>query len=245
MNNFILFLLQSTETAVTSVAATANEIANTVAAEAPKAANQPTSLLDLLTKGGVIMIPIAILLIGAIYVFIERFITISKAGKVDDRFMNVVKDHIANGNIQAAKSYCRGFNHPVARVVEKGIDRIGKPIKDIERSMENVAKLEIYKMERWLNILSIIAGIAPMFGFLGTIAGMLKLFDEVASANVLSIGTIAGGINVKMVTSAAGLMVGILAFVFYNSLNAMIDRVVNKIENSSFEFVDLLHEPSH
>lgn len=245
MNNFILFLLQSTETAVTSVAATANEIANTVAAEAPKAANQPTSLLDLLTKGGVIMIPIAILLVGAIYVFIERFITISKAGKVDDRFMNVVKDHIANGNIQAAKSYCRGFNHPVARVVEKGIDRIGKPIKDIERSMENVAKLEIYKMERWLNILSIIAGIAPMFGFLGTIAGMLKLFDEVASANVLSIGTIAGGINVKMVTSAAGLMVGILAFVFYNSLNAMIDRVVNKIENSSFEFVDLLHEPSH
>ncbi|MCX8480149.1 MAG: hypothetical protein RL138_1253 [Bacteroidota bacterium] len=245
MNNIILFLLQSTETAATAVAATANEIANTVAAEAPKAAAQPTSLLDLLTKGGVIMIPIAILLVGAIYVFIERFITISKAGKVDDRFMNVVKDHIANGNIQAAKSYCRGFNHPVARVVEKGIDRIGKPIKDIERSMENVAKLEIYKMERWLNILSIIAGIAPMFGFLGTIAGMLKLFDEVASANVLSIGTIAGGINVKMVTSAAGLMVGILAFVFYNSLNAMIDRVVNKIENSSFEFVDLLHEPSH
>jgi biopolymer transport protein ExbB len=242
MNNIILFLLQSTETAVTTVAATANELA----APAPvKAAAQPTSLLDLLTKGGVIMIPIAILLVGAIYVFIERFITISKAGKVDDRFMNVVKDHIANGNIQAAKSYCRGFNHPVARVVEKGIDRIGKPIKDIERSMENVAKLEIYKMERWLNILSIIAGIAPMFGFLGTIAGMLKLFDEVASANVLSIGTIAGGINVKMVTSAAGLMVGILAFVFYNSLNAMIDRVVNKIENSSFEFVDLLHEPSH
>jgi biopolymer transport protein ExbB len=245
MNNIILFLLQSTETAVTAATATANEIANTVATEAPKAAAQPTSLLDLLTKGGVIMIPIAVLLIGAIYVFIERFITISKAGKVDDRFMNVVKDHIANGNIQAAKSYCRGFNHPVARVVEKGIDRIGKPIKDIERSMENVAKLEIYKMERWLNILSIIAGIAPMFGFLGTIAGMLKLFDEVASANVLSIGTIAGGINVKMVTSAAGLMVGILAFVFYNSLNAMIDRVVNKIENSSFEFVDLLHEPSH
>lgn len=245
MNNIILFLLQSTETAATAVAATANEIANTVTAEAPKAATQPTSLLDLLTKGGVIMIPIAILLVGAIYVFIERFITISKAGKVEDRFMNVVKDHITNGNIQAAKSYCRGFNHPVARVVEKGIDRIGKPIKDIERSMENVAKLEIYKMERWLNILSIIAGIAPMFGFLGTIAGMLKLFDEVASANVLSIGTIAGGINVKMVTSAAGLMVGILAFVFYNSLNAMIDRVVNKIENSSFEFVDLLHEPSH
>ena len=245
MNNIILFLLQSTETAATAVAATANEIANTVAAEAPKTAAQATSLLDLLTKGGVIMIPIAILLVGAIYVFIERFITISKAGKVEDRFMNVVKDHITNGNIQAAKSYCRGFNHPVARVVEKGIDRIGKPIKDIERSMENVAKLEIYKMERWLNILSIIAGIAPMFGFLGTIAGMLKLFDEVASANVLSIGTIAGGINVKMVTSAAGLMVGILAFVFYNSLNAMIDRVVNKIENSSFEFVDLLHEPSH
>lgn len=245
MNNTLLFLLQSTETAANAVAATANEIANTVAAETPKAAPQPSSLLDLLTKGGVIMIPIAILLIGAIYVFIERFITISKASKVDDRFMNVVKDHIANGNIQAAKSYCRGFNHPVARVVEKGIDRIGKPIKDIERSMENVAKLEIYKMERWLNILSIIAGIAPMFGFLGTIAGMLKLFDEVASANVLSIGTIAGGINVKMVTSAAGLMVGILAFVFYNSLNAMIDRVVNKIENSSFEFVDLLHEPSH
>jgi biopolymer transport protein ExbB len=243
MNNVILFLLQSSESAVNAVAATANEIA--AAVETPKAAVKPTSLFDLLTKGGVIMIPIAVLLVGAIYVFIERFITISKASKVDDRFMNVVKDHIANGNIQAAKSYCRGFNHPVARVVEKGIDRIGKPIKDIERSMENVAKLEIYKMERWLNILSIIAGIAPMFGFLGTIAGMLKLFDEVASANVLSIGTIAGGINVKMVTSAAGLMVGILAFVFYNSLNAMIDRVVNKIENSSFEFVDLLHEPSH
>jgi biopolymer transport protein ExbB len=224
-----------------------DSVLNTAAALTVKAnpSIEHTSLLGLLFKGGWLMVPIALLLLMAIYVFIERFITINRANQSDEKFMSVVKDHISNGNIAAAKSFCRGFNNPIAKVIEKGIDRIGKPIKDIERNMENVAKLELYKMERWLNILAIVAGIAPMFGFLGTIAGMLKLFDEVSVSQVLNIGTIAGGINVKMVTSAAGLIVGIFAFVCYNSLNSMIDRVVNKIESASFEFVDLLQEPTH
>ncbi len=202
------------------------------------------SLFDMVVKGGIIMIPIALLFIIAIYVFIERLMTITKASKSDDNFMLAVKDHISNGNIQAARSFCKGYSNPVARVIEKGVSRIGKPIKDIERSMENVAKLEVYKMERFLNILAIVAGIAPMFGFLGTIAGMMKIFDEIKMTDNLSIGSIAGGINVKMITSAAGLIVGIFAFVCYNSLNALIDRVVNKIESASFEFIDLLQEPT-
>jgi biopolymer transport protein ExbB len=209
------------------------------------AAKEQISLLGLIIKGGWLMIPIALLLLLSIYFFIERLITIRKAGIYDENFMNAIRDNILNGNIQGAKSFCKGTSGPIARIIEKGISRIGKPIKDIERSMENVAKLEIYKMERWLNILKIVAGIAPMFGFLGTIAGMMKLFGDIAADNNLSIGTIASGINIKMVTSAAGLMVGIFAYVCYNSLNAMIDRVVNKMENASFEFLDLLQEPTN
>ena len=202
------------------------------------------SLFDLIIKGGWLMIPIATLLFIAIYFVTERFLVINKAGKLEDNFMATIKDHITNGNLQGAKSYCKGSSSPIARVIEKGVSRIGKPIKEIERSMENVAKLEIYKMERFLIVLSIVAGIAPMFGFLGTIVGMMKLFVDISNVNNPSLNTIAGGINIKMVTAASGLIVSIFAFIGYQVLNSMIDKVVNKIETASFEFLDLLQEPT-
>jgi biopolymer transport protein ExbB len=231
MLNILLQIVDSTKPIVQAATKAATEVPH-------------TSLFDLILKGGWLMIPIALLFFLSLYFFIERLLIINKANKIDENFMLAVKDHVANGNIQAAKSYCKGSDSPIARVIEKGVSRIGKPIKEIERSMENVAELEIYKLERFLNIIKIIAGIAPMFGFLGTIAGMMKLFEDIAADNNLSIGVIASGINIKMVTSASGLIVGIFAFICYNSLNGMIDRLVNKMENANAEFLDLLQEPT-
>jgi biopolymer transport protein ExbB len=162
---------------------------------------------------------------------------------MDENFTNNIRMHVQTSNISAAKALCQNTDSPVARMLEKGIARIGRPLDDIEHAIENVGKLEIYKLEKNLSILSIIAGVAPMFGFLGTIAGMIQTFSSLASANNLSIGVISGGIYVKMFTSALGLMVGIFAFICFNYLNTMIDRVVNKMERGTFEFIDLLQEP--
>ena len=160
--------------------------------------------------------------------------------------MNNIRAHVQNGNIAAARALCQSTDSPVARMVEKGLMRIGKPLDDIEHAIENVGRLEIFKLEKNTNVLSIIAGVAPMFGFLGTIAGMIQTFSDLANSTSgsLSISTIAGGIYVKMFTSGAGLIVGIFAFVAYNFLSSMIDRVVNKMETSTFDFIDLLQEPA-
>ncbi|MEO6328827.1 MAG: MotA/TolQ/ExbB proton channel family protein [Ginsengibacter sp.] len=208
------------------------------------AAPQMQSLWDILLKGGVLMIPLAILFIAAVFFFIERLIAIRKAGKIEENFMSIIRDHIVTGNVAAARSLSKNTLHPVARMIDKGIQRIGKPIDAIEKSMDNVGILEMYKMEKNLSIISIIARIAPLFGFLGTIIGMLQLFKAIAASAEYTPNTIADGIYVKMITSATGLIIGILAYIGYSYLVAQINRVENKMEMASADFIDILQEPT-
>ena len=209
-----------------------------------KSSAQVQSLWDVLIKGGVLMIPLALLFAAAIFFFIERLIAIRKAGKIEDNFMSIIRDNIVTGNVAAARSFSKNNSHPVARIIDKGIQRIGKPIDAIEKSMENVGVLEMYKMEKNLSIISIIARIAPLFGFLGTIIGMLQLFKGIAASTEYTANTIADGIYVKMITSASGLIIGILAYIGHSYLTAQINRVENKMEIASAEFVDILQEPT-
>jgi biopolymer transport protein ExbB len=202
------------------------------------------SLLTLLDKGGWIMYPLYLLLIASIFVFIERLIAIKKASQIDENFMGVIKDHILNGNVQAARSMTKNTSNPVAKMIDKGIQRIGKPIDAIEKSMENVGKLEMYSMEKNLSILTLIAGIAPMFGFLGTIIGMVQLFYGIASTGEYTLNTIAGGIYTKMITSATGLIIGLIAYIGHNYLSTQIDKTANKMEAASADFIDVLQEPT-
>lgn len=219
--------------------------ASQAAIEASKVTNDgdSVSLWGLLWKGGPLMIPLALLFAATIYFFIERLLAIRKAGKLEGNFMNIIRDHIMNGNITAARSYAKNTDHPVARMVDKGIQRVGKPIEAIERSMENVGKLELYNLERNINILSMIAGMAPMFGFLGTIIGMVQMFYEINTSGKFELNTIAGGIYVKMITSATGLIIGLLAYLLYNYLNTQVDKTANRMEVASADFLDLLQEP--
>ena len=205
---------------------------------------QTMNLWTLLNKGGWIMYPLYILLAAAIFVFFERLIAIRKASRIDANFMNIIRDNIITGNVTSARNLARNTDNPVARIIDKGLQRIGKPIDAIEKSMENVGRIEMYKMERNLNILSLIAGIAPMFGFLGTIVGMLQLFSAIASTGELELGEIAGGIYTKMITSATGLIIGLLAYVAYNFLNTQVDKTANRMEIASAEFIDILQEPT-
>ena len=202
------------------------------------------SIMDLLSKGGVLMFPLALLFIIAVFVFIERILYIRKASKIEDNFMNIIRDNIITGNVSAARSLAKNTNNPVARMIDKGIQRIGKPIDSIEKSMENVGKLEMYKMERNLNVLSLIAGIAPMFGFLGTIFGMFQLFFRLASTGEFTIQSMANGIYTKLITSAVGLIIGLMAYIAHNYLTTQIEKTANKMEASSAEFIDILQEPT-
>lgn len=208
-----------------------------------ESAEQSMSIMDLALKGGVIMYPLFLMWIFAVYVFVERLLTINKAGKVPESFMNNVRDLVSRGDISGAKLICSQNHTPIARIIEKGINRIGKPIENIEKAMENIGRLELYKMEKNMVVLTIIAGVAPMFGFLGTIAGMIQTFFNISITSDITLGTIAGGIYVKMITSATGLIIGIMAYIGYSYLNAQIDKVVNKMEGASAEFIDVLHAP--
>ncbi|MCZ2224147.1 MAG: MotA/TolQ/ExbB proton channel family protein [Chitinophagales bacterium] len=206
-------------------------------------AAEKISMIDLLNKGGWIMYPLYVLFVVTIFVFTERFLAIKKAGKIEDNFMSIIRDNIVTGNISAARSLAKNTPNPAAKMIDKGLQRIGKPIDAIEKSMENVGKLEIYKMERNISILSLIAGIAPMFGFLGTIVGMIQLFYNINNSG-FELNTIAGGIYVKMVTSAAGLIIGLIAYLAYSFLSTQIDKTVYKMEAASSEFIDVLQEPT-
>jgi biopolymer transport protein ExbB len=216
-----------------------SKLVNTIAQQP-----QTMNLWTLLNKGGWIMYPLYVLLAVAIFVFFERLIAIRKASRIDANFMHIIRDNIITGNINGARNLARNTDNPVARIIDKGVQRIGKPIDAIEKSMENVGRIEMYKMERNLNILSLIAGIAPMFGFLGTIVGMLQLFSAIAATGELELGEIAGGIYTKMITSAAGLIIGLLAYVAYNFLNTQVDKTANRMEIASAEFIDVLQEPT-
>src|SRR6478735_3274717 len=232
-----LFFLQIGDTARKLLDST--QAAGTAAIVAPK-----MNLFDLLMQGGVLMIPLALLLALALFFFFERLMAIRKASNIDDNFMNIIRDHILNGNVSAARSLSKNTNNPVARMIDKGIQRIGKPIDAIERNMDNVGKLEIYKMEKNLPVLSVIARIAPLFGFVGTIIGLVMLLREFAAATNPSITDIADAMYVKMITSATGLIIGIISFLGYSYLNTQIDKTVNKMEAASSDFIDILQEPT-
>ncbi len=214
------------------------------AADATQQAAEKINLWSLLDKGGWLMYPLYGLFVIAIFVFFERLIAIQKASRIDVNFMNIIRDNIITGNISAARNLSKNTNNPVAHMIDKGLQRIGKPIDTIERSMENVGKLEMYKMERNLNILSLIAGIAPKFGFLGTIIGMIQLFFAINETGKFELNTIAGGIYVKMITSGVGLIVGLLSFVGFHFLNTQIEKTGNKMEAASADFLDILQEPT-
>lgn len=190
------------------------------------------------------MIPMGILSVLTVFYFFERFITIRKASKIDANFMHNIKDYIHNGNMDAAKALCRNTPAPAAKMVEKGVSRIGKPIKEIEEAMENVGALEISKLEKNISVLSLIGRIAPIFGFIGTIAGVIKIFYNISLADNLSIGAISGGLYEKMITSASGLVIGLIAFIAYFIVNAMLDKTIHKMQETSLQFIDLLNEPS-
>lgn len=228
-------LLQIVDTAAQAVGQMAKNDANQ---------DGKISLVELVTMGGWIMIPLVVLFVVTVYVFIERMIAIRRASRIEGNFMNIIRDHIVTGNVTAARSFARNTNNPVARIIDKGIQRLGKPIDNIEKSMENVGKLELYNMERNLSVLSLIAGIAPMFGFLGTIVGMFQLFYTLAATGEFTIQAMANGIYTKMITSATGLIIGLLAYIAHSYLVTQVDKTANKMEASSAEFIDILQEPT-
>ena len=202
------------------------------------------SVIGMLSKGGPIMIPLGILFALAVYVFIERLLVIKKANVADENFMSIIRDQITGGNVSAARSLAKNKDNPVSRMIDKGIQRIGKPIDAIEKSMENVGKLELYKMEKNITILSVIARIAPLFGFVGTIVGLVILLKEFATISNPSISQIADAMYIKLITSASGLIIGMLAYLGYSYLDTQVNRMANKMENASSEFIDILQEPT-
>jgi biopolymer transport protein ExbB len=202
------------------------------------------SVIGMLSKGGPIMIPLGILFALAVYVFIERLLVIRKAGKADENFMSIIRDQVTNGNVSAARSLAKNKDNPVSRMIDKGLQRIGKPIDAIEKSMDNVGKLELYKMEKNLSILSVIARIAPLFGFVGTIIGLVILLKEFATISNPSISQIADAMYIKLITSASGLIIGMLAYLGYSYLDTQINRTANNMESASSEFIDILQEPT-
>lgn len=224
----------------------ANDSLATSAQGEPIPHEETLSVLELIANGGAfIMIPLGILSIVAIYIFIERFLAIQKASKEDPSFMNQIKDFIHDGKIDSAKSLCNDTEGPFARMINKGIKRIGKPLSDISTAIENDGKLEVYQLEKNLASLATIAGAAPMIGFLGTVIGMINTFHEMyTSGNSVEVDQLAGGIMQAMVTTAAGLVIGIVAYVGYNILVARVESVVNKMEARTIEFMDVLQEPA-
>ena len=189
------------------------------------------------------MIPMGILFALAVFFFIERLLAINRAGKIDDNFMRIIRDHIITGNVTAARSLAKNTDNPVARMIEKGIQRIGKPIDAIEKSMENVGRLEMYKMEKNLSILSVISRIAPLFGFVGTIVGLVLLLKQFATISNPSVSQIADAMYVKLITSASGLIIGMLAYLGYSYIDTQINRTANRMESASSDFIDMLQEP--
>lgn len=202
-------------------------------------------IIDLAMQGGWIMLILALISAYAVYIFFSRLSAISRASKVDKNFMNNIRDMIHEGKIDAAIALCKAQDTPTSRMIEKGVRRIGKPLNDIGTTIENVGSLEVSTLEKDIPSLATISGIAPMIGFLGTVLGMIRAFYDMSMAgNNIDIHTLSSGIYQAMVTTVAGLIVGIVAYVFYNILVGRIDRLIFKLEANSTEFMDLLNEPA-
>ena len=205
------------------------------------------NLLSVLMESGYLTIAIVsillVLFIIGLYIFVERYTTIKAAGREDQGFMDRIRMEISSGNMANARALCATTDSPVARMVDKGLQRIGRPLRDIDAAVENVGNLEIFRLEKGLSTLASISGAAPMLGFFGTVTGMISAFYEMSTADNITPDVLAGGIYSALLTTAAGLFIGILAFVGYNLLVASVDRVVYKIERTTTEFMDLLQEP--
>lgn len=202
-------------------------------------------LLSLTMKGGIIMIPLLLLSIVAIYVFFERWVAIRKAAKEDSTFMSRIKDYIHDGDIVSARNLCKKTNTPYARLIEKGISRLGRPMNDVLVAIENTGNIEIAKLEKNFPWLATTAAGAPMLGFLGTVSGMVRAFYNMAQAGgSADITVLSAGIYEALVTTVAGLLVGIIALFAYNYLVARVDGVVHSLESKTMEFMDLLNEPA-
>jgi biopolymer transport protein ExbB len=206
------------------------------------------SVIDLILSGGtgsiVIISVLFAMLAVALYIYFERLLAIKAASTIDKNFMNQIRDHVMNGKLEAAKILCAQTDSPVARLTEKGVSRIGKPLDDINAAIENAGTLEVYKLEKNVNILATVAGAAPMIGFLGTVIGMILAFHQMASSGgQAEMGALASGIYTAMTTTVAGLVVGIIAYMGYNHLVNRTDKVIHKMEANAVEFLDLLNEP--
>lgn len=194
--------------------------------------------------GLLINVLLALMLGYAIFIFVERYLALCKASKEEAGFLAKIKDYIMDGKLDSAKDYCARSNNPSARMIEKGISRLGKPMESISASIENTGKLEVMRLEQRLSFLATAAGAAPMIGFLGTTIGMIMVFIDLMNTNELNVSTIAPGTMTAMVTTVEGLIVGIIAYIGYNFLVARIGRLVYQMENDALEFMDLLNEPS-
>ncbi len=238
MSGLLLQITETTRNAVDTTAAAINPNGELPTEEA-------ISIWEMTIKGGWIMLPLVILSILAVYIFIERLLTVNKAAKEETNFMNNIRDFIHDGKIDAAKSLSKNNISPIARMIEKGLSRIGKPLGDINAAIENVGKLEVAKLEKNVAILATVAGAAPMIGFLGTVIGMVKAFFDMAHAgNNIDIALLSGGIYQAMITTVGGLIVGIIGYICYNIIVARIEKVVFILEARATEFMDLLHEPA-
>jgi biopolymer transport protein ExbB len=216
--------------------------------EVEASSEKTLSIIDLIFNGGAgsvfIMGLLFVLLAVALYIYFERLFAIKAAAKIDTNFMNQIKDYISNGKIDAAKSLCAQTDSPVARLTEKGVSRIGKPLDDINTAIENAGTLEVYKLEKNVSVLATVAGAAPMIGFLGTVIGMILAFHEMAtSGGQAEMGALASGIYTAMTTTVGGLVVGIIAYIGYNHLVNMTNKVVHSMEANAVDFLDLLNEP--
>lgn len=232
----ITLLIQDTTQALQDTANAVNQALTQPAEE--------LHFIDLLFKGGWVMIPLAFLAFLALVIFVERYLTIKKATKDESNLMVQIRQYIQSGNLDGAMALLRNNNSPLSRMLQKGLKRIGRPIKDIEGAIENVGKLEVSKLEKNISILGIVAGIAPMLGFVGTIVGVITIFHQVSIKGAIEIGTISGGLYTKMITSATGLIIGIIAYVLYHILNIMVEKIILKMETDAIDFIDLLEEPS-
>ncbi|MCQ2134512.1 MAG: MotA/TolQ/ExbB proton channel family protein [Bacteroidales bacterium] len=240
----MLFNLLQTDSLAEVVSDVAESIAP-VAAAAPQQQEMSYSLISMAAKGGVLMIVLLVLSILAIYIFGKKWYMIHEAGKIDKNFMNDIRDYIHDGKLKSAATLCEKYNSPVARLVQKGIERIGRPLSDIQTAVENVGNAEVARLEKGLPILATIAGGAPMIGFLGTVLGMVQAFFNMSQAgNNIDITLLSSGIYTAMITTVGGLIVGIVAYFGYNYLASNISDLVFKMESATIDFMDLLHEPA-
>lgn len=208
-----------------------------------EASHTELRLIEMVMKGGPMMIPLAILLMVAIYILVERMLVIGKASKGSSTFLPSLKEIIRQGNLSNALSLCRNMNTPEGNMIEQGVSRIGQPVQEIRAAMDKSGANELAKLEKNLTVLNIIGRIAPMFGFIGTIIGVITIFYDISLAKTVEIEIISKGLYQKMITSAGGLVVGVLAFICYHWLNSRIDRLERKLEDSQIKLLDMLNEP--